>query len=701
MPTSESIFSDFLFSLANITVTQVLDIILVTVVFYLLLHLLRRSRATVLLRGTLVLIALFFIVTVFLPLPTFDYILELALLATLIATPIIFQPELRHLLEELGRRVGSLRLRRMAAETTLKPLVRAIESLSERNIGALVVVEGNDELGDIMQTGVPMGSEVTSELVQTIFYDGTPLHDGAIIIRGNRLVAAGCVLPVSNRQLYAGQRRLGTRHRAAVGLTETSDALVLVVSEETGAISVARHGELQSGLDRTALREQIHSFFQSEDAQQEEFSLSVLAAQIREWWRSGSHFPRGEDLLSDLFLLLVAGLLALATWTFVARETNPVQQVRIEDISLRVVDVPPRMQLIDEPPEAIAAVVKAPNAMLESLGPGSFEAQVSLEDLEPGLHRLPVEVESSVQPVQVTNVEPEILDIRLAGIVSRTVEVRPVTVGQETLSPALEISNSPNITPTEVLVSGAAPTVDEVDRVLVEISIPNTTGAVQRTLPVVAVDQDGEALTGIDVEPDQVQVGLTVARRTNAREVGVRVVTEGEIPEGFRLTRMTVDPPNVTLLGAPEQLEEVGNALATFAVDLSQAVDDFSVQVPLDLPPGIEAVDPQGRTTRSAQVRVEVAERASTRVYSRSVEVLGSVGLQVLRDPPTVDVTVNGPVPMLNQIEEDPNLLRVVIEASELADMNAGDSMTVTPQILVPEELQARIVPETITVTVQ
>ncbi|HSM55268.1 MAG TPA: diadenylate cyclase, partial [Candidatus Sulfomarinibacteraceae bacterium] len=164
MPTSESIFSDFLFSLANITATQVLDIILVTMVFYLLLHLLRRSRATVLLRGALVLIALFFIVTVFLPLPTFDYILELALLATLIATPIIFQPELRHLLEELGRRVGTLRLRRMAAETTLKPLVRAIESLSERKIGALIVLEGNDALSDIMQTGVPMGSEVTSEL---------------------------------------------------------------------------------------------------------------------------------------------------------------------------------------------------------------------------------------------------------------------------------------------------------------------------------------------------------------------------------------------------------------------------------------------------------------------------------------------------------------------------------------------------------
>ncbi|HSM57258.1 MAG TPA: diadenylate cyclase, partial [Candidatus Sulfomarinibacteraceae bacterium] len=542
---------------------------------------------------------------------------------------------------------------------------------------------------------------VTSELVQTIFYDGTPLHDGAIIIRGNRLVAAGCVLPVSNRQLYEAERRLGTRHRAAVGLTEMSDALVLVVSEETGAVSIARHGELQSSLDKTALREQIHNFFQSEDAQEEEFSLGALAAQLRAWWRSGSRFPRGEDLLSDLSLLLVAGLLALATWTFVARETNPVQQVRIEDISLRLVDVPPQMQLIDEPPETVAAVVKAPNAMLESLAPGSFQAEVSLEGLEPGLHRLPVRVESSVQPVQVTTVDPEILDIRLAEIVTRPVEVRLVTIGEESLSPALEISNSPHITPTEIMVSGAAPTVDEVDRVLVEISIPDTTGEVQRRLPVVAVDRDGEAVTGIDVEPDQVQVSLTVGRRTNAREVGVRVVTEGQLPEGYRLTRLTVDPASVTLIGAPEQLEEVGSAISTFAVDLSQAVDDFSVQVPLNLPPGVEAVTPLGRTTRSAQVRVEVEERVATRVFSRPVEVLGSVGLQVLREPATVDVTVNGPVPLLNQIEEDPNLLRVVIEASELADLNAGDSVVMTPQILAPEELQARIIPETITVTVQ
>ena len=115
MPTFDSILADFLFNLANVTFTQLLDLILVTVVFFGLLHLLRRSRATLLLRGTLIVIIFFFIVTVFLPLPTFDYLLEVALLATLVAIPIIFQPELRHLLESLGRRVGTFRFRQMAA----------------------------------------------------------------------------------------------------------------------------------------------------------------------------------------------------------------------------------------------------------------------------------------------------------------------------------------------------------------------------------------------------------------------------------------------------------------------------------------------------------------------------------------------------------------------------------------------------------
>lgn len=700
MPTFDSILADFLFNLANVTFTQLLDLILVTVVFFGLLHLLRRSRATLLLRGTLIVIIFFFIVTVFLPLPTFDYLLEVALLATLVAIPIIFQPELRHLLESLGRRVGTFRFRQMAAESAFKPLVRALESLSDRCVGALIVLEGNDDLSDIIQTGVPMGGEVTSELLQTIFYDGTPLHDGAVIIRGDRVVAAGCVLPVSNRQLYSAQRRLGTRHRAAVGMTETSDALVLVVSEETGAISVARDGRLQSGLDRTTLREQIHSFYQSSDGEQETFSLNNALREFREWWRERSDGVQRRFVLTDLGLLLLAFLLALTTWAFVIQETNPIQELRVTNIPLQVTDVPPNTQLLTDVPDEIAVVVRAHNTMLNSLAPSSFQAQVSLQSLEPGLHRLPVMVQSGVEPVQIRRVEPQAVDIQLAEIVTRSIPVEVMTSGEEVLSPALEIGASPVVTPAQVQVSGAAPTVARIDRVLAEITVPEAAGTIERMATVMAVDQDGEQVTGVNLEPDQVQISVTVAQRPGARTIGVRVVTEGELPNGYRLARITVAPDQVTLLATPEILEEVGNVITTFPVDMTQAVDDFSVQVPLDLPPGTQAIDTLGNTIRSVQVVVEVDVRMANRVVSRPVEVVGSVGLTVGVEPATVDVALHGPLPLLDEIEAEPGLLRVVIEAAALLEMEPNESRVLNPEVIKPDEVRVQLIPQSVTVTV-
>ena len=322
METLESLFSDVYFHVANITLIDLVDLGLVTIVFYLLLSFLRQSRSTVLLRGTLMIVILFFIVTVFLPLSTFDYLLQLALLAILIATPVIFQAELRYGLEQLGRRVGTFNLRQTVSESTIKPLARAVENLSSQRVGALIVLEGEENLDDILETGVPVGSDVTSELLQTIFYNGTPLHDGALVIRGSKLLAAGCVLPVSNRQLYAGERRLGTRHRAAVGVTETSDAMAVVVSEETGKVSVARFGRLETALEKTELRDRLYGFYNPPDRKEVEPSLAHFLAELRQWWASHRAEPPSGGLFSYPVIAVLSVLLAFATWLFVGQTTQ-------------------------------------------------------------------------------------------------------------------------------------------------------------------------------------------------------------------------------------------------------------------------------------------------------------------------------------------------------------------------------------------
>ena len=699
MPTAETILSDFFFSLSNLTPLQILDIALVALVFFVLLNLLRRSRATVLLRGMLVLLVIFFVVAVFLPLPTFDYILELALLATLIAIPIIFQPELRHLLEELGRRVGSLGLQRSAAETALNPVSSTIETLASRRTGALIVLEGNDDLTNLMQTGVPVGSRVTSELLQTVFYDGTPLHDGAVIIRGDRIAAAGCVLPVSNRNLYSGPRRLGTRHRAALGLAETSDALVLVVSEETGAISVAREGRLQADVDKTMLREQIHTFYRRGEEQEEGPVLQRLWEQFREWVVGGLRLPSRGERLPTLALLVMSIILSLATWAFVSQETNPIREVRVDNIPLEVSGTPPQTVLQSEPPQRVSAVVKAPNAIIDSLGTASFQAQISLAGLTPGLQRVPITVDSSVRPVQIVSVDPANIDVQLAEVITRTMEIQIAEDSMALSSPALELSSTPVITPSQVVVSGAAPEVESVDSALIELPEVDVPGAVQRMQVVTLVDEEGLEVEELEVEPERVLLGYTVVQRANARDVGVQVLTEGTVPEGYRLARLVAEPSRVTVLGSEVQLAEVGTALETLSVDLSQALDDITIQIPLNLPPGVEAVDAQGETVRSALVTVDVEARSGNRVVTRAVEVEGDPGFTLQLDPREVEILVSGPLPLLNEIEAQPRLLRVIIEATQLTGLQAGESITVSPTVIAPDDLRTRLTPAQIELT--
>lgn len=691
--------SDLFFALSNITLSQGIDLGLVTVVFYVLLKLLQRGRSTVLLRGTLVVISFFFLFSVFLPLPTFDYLIQVALIAILVAIPVIFQPELRYVLEELGRGVGNLNWQQRAAEVTLKPLVRAVENLSSNCVGALIVLEGEDDLSGVLATGVPVGSEVTSELLQTVFYDGTPLHDGALIIRGDTIVAAGCVLPVSNRQLYANQRRLGTRHRAAVGVTETSDALVLVVSEETGQISTARHGQLQSDVDKTVVREQIHSFYQPNGTETaEDFSWQRLLGRLKEWWSGNRDEEDSRRLLSDAGLLLLSLLLAFGTWAFVLDRTDAIQQETITGIPLEVSGIPTGSRLATTPPESVAAVVTAGDELLPSLDASSFSAHISLSDLAPGLYRVPVEVEASVGPVQVVGVRPPELDVRLEAIITDTVPVEAITVGEERLSPAYQVTAVPEPEPAEVQIVGTTADVERVAYGRAELSVAEASAVVQRMVAVTPVTEDGQPVEGVTVQPEQVQVRAVVARRPNARDVGIWVETEGSLPEGYRLAQFLVSPAQVTLLGDPEDLLALGSSIPTLPVDISRAADDLRIQVALDLPPGVEAVNSAGETIRSVLVQLEVEQQEAIRVVERQVEIVGDTGLNLAVVPERVDLTLSGGVPLLNDVEAQPDLVHVFVDATDLTGLESGESIMVTPQIDKPGTLQASIFPEEVEV---
>lgn len=264
------ILNDISFLIQRFRWTDLLDIILVTAIFYILLLLLRDTEALVLLRGVLFIIILLVLFTSLVDLPAFSWLISAVLPALVFAIPVIFAPEIRRALERVGRagNVSFLARSRTISEKqfkeTLNAVIQACGRLSERHHGALIVIQRMQGLVEYAETGVPMHAIATPELLLQIFYPNTPLHDGAVIIINNEVRAASCVMPLSASGVLnrSPERTMGLRHRAALGISEVSDAIAVVVSEETGSISIAHNGKMIKRLNMERLENTLHAFFQ-------------------------------------------------------------------------------------------------------------------------------------------------------------------------------------------------------------------------------------------------------------------------------------------------------------------------------------------------------------------------------------------------------------------------------------------------------
>jgi uncharacterized protein (TIGR00159 family) len=245
----------------------VLDILVVTTIIYWLLWVAQGTRATQLIRGAIIFFALAYFLARALDLATLNWILSRSWPALVVAIPVVFQPELRRALEQLGHTGSWLRTSFPAgveeeSELAIDEVVRAAAQLARLRFGALMVIERETGLQDYADRGVTLDAVLTRQLLVTIFFPNSPLHDAAALIRGNRIVAASVVLPLTDNISPTGQ--LGTRHRAAIGVTEDSDALAVVVSEETGQISVAHNGRLIRNLDQDRLRRVLRTLLRVE-----------------------------------------------------------------------------------------------------------------------------------------------------------------------------------------------------------------------------------------------------------------------------------------------------------------------------------------------------------------------------------------------------------------------------------------------------
>lgn len=249
---------------AGISINDIIDILIVTFLVYKLLGFIRSSRAEQLAKGLLIII-LAAVISGALHFYVINWMLEKLLSVGLIALVVVFQPELRRALEYLGRgkfasKAFSMDVENITSDVNI--IVSSLDYFSQRKEGAIIVVERETALQDIAETGTLIDGKLSEEALENIFYKGSPLHDGAVILRSDRIYAAGCVLPLTSNQNLS--KDLGTRHRAGIGITEVSDAVALIVSEETGIISMAVDGKLNRFLDLKTVEKYLLNMYLNE-----------------------------------------------------------------------------------------------------------------------------------------------------------------------------------------------------------------------------------------------------------------------------------------------------------------------------------------------------------------------------------------------------------------------------------------------------
>ena len=275
--TVTDIISNLLFIFQRLDWLSVIDILLVTLAFFGVLYLVRGTQAMILLRGIILVLVLIALITSMANLPAFSWLVRTALPAMVFVIPVIFAPEIRRALERIGRAGTFFRVSNKnegeEMQQTIQAVVAAAARLSARQHGALIILERFDDLDDYIRSGVMLRSDVTPEMLLQIFYPNTPLHDGAVIIRGKKIIAATCVMPLSASGILAHspEQQMGLRHRAALGISEVTDAIAVVVSEQTGTISIAHAGRIIRRLDVERLENILVAFYSPDKARKEKF----------------------------------------------------------------------------------------------------------------------------------------------------------------------------------------------------------------------------------------------------------------------------------------------------------------------------------------------------------------------------------------------------------------------------------------------
>jgi len=648
--TTTGFLFQFAYLFSHITLADVVDIVLVAAIFFVAFQALYQTRALQMLRGVIIIAILGVLILLLLPLNTFGYVVRALLLAGLIALPWLFQDELRRALTRLGR-IGRRHGYRSTFDRFKETIIATTSQLAARNEGALIVLEGQTSLEEIIQTGIPIqAEELSSELLLMIFNQRSPLHDGAVVLRGDRLVAAGCILPVQTQEV--DDSSFGTRHRAALGLSnQVPDALVIVISEETGRISVAFNGRIYRGLSDDRL-----------EAWLERFQDQLTGDGGSRW-----SWLQGGGTKATIYNLILAVGLAIIAWVGVTYQTNPPQQVFIKDVPIIVTSPEPDLILMSEIPETANIKVQTTRDRLADLSTATIRAEVDLGNLPAGVHRVPVEVSLADERAQVISVVPDFVNVALEPEIS--VEVTPtVNILDSEALPFGYTLGEISISPETVILDGPESLVEEVVEVRAELTLNGNRTDFQESLLVIPLDENGSWVEDVRIMPAEVLATVPIEHTEFTRQVPIQADLRADtLEDGYEITSVRLSPTSLTLTGPRTALESVGDFILTAPITLTNVYSELTLDVPLILPDGVVGKGEKGETVDNAVVSIFVSPVTN---YLLQTVAPATRGLPITYSaeisPQQVSVLLIGPEPILDEIEADPSLVVIYVDVTDV-----------------------------------
>ena len=529
----------------NLRWTDIVEILILAFLIYHILLWIKNTRAWSLLKGLLVIGAFVAIAAVF-NMSTILWIVQHVTGLAVTAIVILLQPELRSAMEELGQTNFLSSLFNVDytrtpegrfSDKTVNEIVRASLQMSKVNTGALIVIEQTTPLQEYARTGIDMDALVTSQLLINIFEKNTPLHDGAVIVRKNRVIAATCYLPLSENRM---DKNLGTRHRAGVGISEVTDSLTIIVSEETGEISLAYRGALTRNVTEEMLRERLVTL------QNKEVQEARYARLLSHNW--------GLKLISLVF--------AACLWFFVTNYQDPETVLTVNNVPVKLLHTDSVTQegkvciVLNDSDTIPVVTVTAPRSVVDSLGAENIVATADVADIGAD-NTVPIVLTTNKYSDSITSIvgssKAVFLSIEDQEQASFTIEAAVtgnVADGYEIGSISLEQN--------QVRVKGPASEVEKVKSAGVTVDVSGAENSISTNAEIHLYDEDGVDLDidkHLELNIDKVMVNVEILSK---KEVPVKIAVSGTPAEGFRLTgETTVEPGRIMVSGRRAALEKV------------------------------------------------------------------------------------------------------------------------------------------------